>query len=272
MATPVMVEPRTEREQTSGDWRIVALEELRSLWLEGRALTLLFGMSLLLSVVAYLVAVNGDLTLLSQQETVQLVVKVAIAVGAVLALVMCADAISGERETGTLEVMLLSPLSGRAIAAGKLAAYLTVWPAAYVMSIVYIAALAKGSGIFGDAVITSGIAGTLLVVAFACLGITISSLSNSNRFSLSVSLFVFIALLAPSQLPGGALKGSVGNVIERTNPMTAAAHYVDTVLIDNHAWTRDLDWLASPAIAAVLMIALAVFVTGRLRLGGGLSD
>ena len=87
-------------------------QELRDLWLGGRALVLAFAFSLLLSVIAYLVATNQALNFLEQRETVNLTLQVGIAVGALLALLTAADAVSGERERGTLESLLLTPVSG----------------------------------------------------------------------------------------------------------------------------------------------------------------
>src|SRR6185437_12164050 len=97
---------------------VVLAQELRDLWLAGRGLALGFAFSLLLSVIAYLVATNRALNFLEHRETVNLTLQVAIAVGALLALLAAADTISGERERGTLESLLLTPVSRFEIAAG----------------------------------------------------------------------------------------------------------------------------------------------------------
>jgi ABC-2 type transport system permease protein len=49
--------------------RVVTAQELRDLWLGGRGLVLTFAFSLLLSVVAYLVATNRGLNFLEHRET-----------------------------------------------------------------------------------------------------------------------------------------------------------------------------------------------------------
>src|SRR4029077_19324957 len=103
-------------------WAVVFERELRDLWTGGRGLVLCFAFSLLLSVIAYLVATNTDLNFLEQRESVGLTLQVAIAVGALLALLVAADAISGERERGTLETTLLTPAPRHQIVAGKLLA------------------------------------------------------------------------------------------------------------------------------------------------------
>src|SRR3954451_18235916 len=82
-------------------WAVVFERELRDLWAGGRALVMCFAFSLLLSVIAYLVATNTDLNFLEQRESVSLTLQAGIAVGALLALLVAGDAISGERERGT---------------------------------------------------------------------------------------------------------------------------------------------------------------------------
>ena len=91
------------RERSAPAWSVVTAQELRDLWLGGRGLVLSFAFSLLLSVIAYLVATNRALNFLEQRESVNLTLQVAIAVGALLALLVAADTVSGERERGTLE-------------------------------------------------------------------------------------------------------------------------------------------------------------------------
>jgi ABC-2 type transport system permease protein len=113
-----VAQPRLERGQIPivraerpNVWAVVFERELRDLWTGGRALVMCFAFSLLLSVIAYLVATNTDLNFLEQRESVSLTLQVAIAVGALLALLVAGDAFSGERERGTLETMLLTPAS-----------------------------------------------------------------------------------------------------------------------------------------------------------------
>ncbi len=92
-------------------WLVVARQELRDLWLGGRGLLLTLAFSVLLSVMTYLGATNEGLNFLERREAVNLTLQVGVAVGVLLALLAAADAISGERERGTLESLLLTPVS-----------------------------------------------------------------------------------------------------------------------------------------------------------------
>jgi ABC-2 type transport system permease protein len=251
-------------------WAVVLDRELRDLWSGGRALVMCFAFSLLLSVIAYLVATNTDLNFLEQRESVSLTLQVAIAVGALLALLVAGDAISGERERGTLETLLLTPAPRRQVATGKLLAALSLWFAAFVVTVPYVWRLGRGVGIVAEALATGLVVGTLLAVFLASLGIVISVFSGSNRFSLSLSLFVLLALFAPSQLPSSAEQGWAGNLLIRFNPVTAGEHFVGRVVVNGHSWSEDISWLVSPVIAAVVFAVLAPIVAGRfLSLRGG---
>jgi ABC-2 type transport system permease protein len=107
---------------------VVARQELRDLWLGGRGLLLAFAFSVLLSAITYLAATNEALNFLERREAVNLALQVAVGVGGLLALLGAADAISGERERGTLECLLLTPAPRAALVAGKLVAALSLWP------------------------------------------------------------------------------------------------------------------------------------------------
>jgi ABC-2 type transport system permease protein len=259
-----------ERSSTSRGWAVVGAQEVRDLWLGGRGLTLSLAFSLLLSVLAYLTATNQALNFLEQREAVNLTLQVAIAVGALLALLAAADTVSGERERGTLESLLLTPVSRLQLTGGKLGAALTLWLAAFAITIPYVWFLGRGVGIVGDALATGVVVGSLLAVFLTSLGVVISVFARSNRVSLSLSLFVLLALFAPTQFPTGAQQGWAGDLLLRANPLTAGEHYVGKIVVDGHPWTQDAAWLTSPLVAAGVFLAAAAVLGGRfLRLSPG---
>jgi ABC-2 type transport system permease protein len=253
-------------------WAIVLERELRDLWAGGRALVMCLAFSLLLSVIAYLVATNTDLNFLEQRESVSLTLQVATAVGALLALLVAGDSISGERERGTLETLLLTPAPRGQVATGKLLAALSLWLASFVVTVPYVWRLGSGVGIVAEALAVGLVVGTLLAVFLASLGILISVFSSSNRLSLSVGLFVLLALFAPSQLPSSAEQGWAGNLLMRFNPVTAGEHFVGRIVINGHSWSEDLSWLVSPVVAALVFAIAAPLAARRfVSLHGGVS-
>src|SRR5262249_60437239 len=92
---------------------------------------------------------------------------------------------------------------------------------------------------------------SLPAVTLTSLGLVISTVTASNRVSVSVSFFLLLALFAPTQLPSSAQQGWAGELLLRINPLTAGEHYVGKIVTNAHGWHEDLSWLISPAIAAV---------------------
>jgi len=251
-------------------WLIVAGQEVRDLWIAGRALAMMVAFSVLLSITTYLVATNQALNFLEQREAVTLTLQIGVAVGALVVLLGAADALSGERERGTLESLLLTPAPRRELVIGKGLAALSLWLGAFAVLIPYVWFIGRGVDIVGVSLVSGLGVGTLLAVFLAELGLLISALAGSNRMSLSISLFVLLALYAPNQMPTGAQQGWAGDLLLRANPLTAGEHYVGKIVVDRHPWSQDLSWLASPIAAAVLLTACAVYAGARyVRLNGG---
>lgn len=264
--------PGTESSAGAGGWLVVAEQECRELWLGGRGLLLLFLFSALLSGVTYLTATNQALNFLEQREAVDLIVQFAVAVGVLVTLVVSADGISGERERGTLESLLVTPVSRRAILAGKLTAALSLWFAAFVVSIPYVWVLGRGVGIVTRALVLGLTVGTLVAVGLASIGLLISAVANSNKTSLAGSVFLLLALFAPTQLPSGLPQGWFFDVLLRLNPVTSALKYISAQLVSGHGWTQDLSYLVSPALTVLIAGGALVLAGARIvRLTGGVS-
>ena len=248
---------------------VVGRRELLDLWLSGRGIPLTLAYSVLLSVTSYLVASNQALNFLEQREAVNLTLQVAVAVGGLLVLLAAGDAVSGERERGTLETLLLTPTPRRGLVIGKGLAALSLWLVAFVVCSVYLVYLGRGVGIVAVAVTAGFVVGSLLALFLAGLGLFISALSSSNRLSLSISLFSLLALFAPSQMPTSAQNGWAGELLLRVDPFTAGLQYLSKVIVDAHGLSRDATWLIGPLVVAILACAAAMLAGGRLSLGVG---
>ena len=104
---------RVERRSTRGAWWVVFKQEAIELWVGGRAINLLILYSLLLGLMTFLLATNTELNLIPPKEMVFLTLLNTISFGVFIGMIVGADGISGERERGTLEVLLLTPASRR---------------------------------------------------------------------------------------------------------------------------------------------------------------
>jgi ABC-2 type transport system permease protein len=253
-------------------WLVVAEQESRDLWTSGRGLILLFLFSIMLSAVTYLTSTNQALNFLEQRESVNLVLQLAVAVGVLVTLVVSADGISGERERGTLESLLVTPVSRRWIIAGKLIAALTMWFATFLVTVPYVWVLARDVGILGEALALGFLVGTLVAVGLGSIGLLISGLCNSNKTSIAASLFLLLILFAPTQLPSGLPQGWFFEVLLRANPVASALAYISSMLVEGHDWTQDLSYLVTPLLTAIIAGGALVLAGPRLvRLAPGVN-
>ena len=253
-------------------WLVIAEQECRDLWTSGRGLILLFLFSVLLSGITYLTSTNQALNFLEQRESVNLVLQFAVAVGVLATLVVSADGISGERERGTLETLLVTPVSRRSIIGGKLVAALSLWLATFLVSIPYVWVLARGVGILGRALALGFCVGTVVAVGLGSIGLLISAACNSNKTSLAASIFLLLILFAPTQLPSGLPQGWFFDVLLRANPVASGLAYISSILVGGHSWTRDLALLITPLLTAIIVGGALVIAGPRLvRLTRGVN-
>lgn len=247
-------------------WGVVAGRELADLWLSGRGLALMLAHTTLLSITTYLVATNQELNFLEQREAVSLTLQVAVAVGGLLVVLGAADAVSGERERGSLESLLLTPAPRRALVTGKGVASFSLWVGAFTLSVPYVWWLGRDVGTFGVAVLSGFVVGSLLALFLVGIGLLISTFSNSNGMSLAVSFFVLLALYAPTQMPNTSLRGWAGELLVRLDPFTSGLLFLERLLVNRHSAGQDLDLLLVPVVAAIVFPVAAVLASRRLSL------
>uniref|UniRef100_A0A7C3ARY2 ABC transporter permease n=2 Tax=Thermorudis TaxID=1649508 RepID=A0A7C3ARY2_9BACT len=258
------------RMDRAGSWRLVLARELADLWLGGKALVLLTLFSILLGVTAYLMATNNELRLIPIKEIAYLMLKLTVAFGIFMSLIIGADSISGERERGTLEGLLLTPTSRRQIVIGKFLAALSPWPPAFVIAIPLIAVLCRDSQVVSWALLWGGILGTILVVGVTGLAMLVSFWSSSNRTSIAVSLIIYLVFLLPTQFPGQAQTGAFGDLLQKWNPLEASNVFLAKAIVNNRSVEEMASWLLAPILFAVLTLGLLfLYASPGLRLEPG---
>ena len=261
--------PTSEADDRGGaGWTVVARHEVGELWLSSKGLSVLFGFTLLLAVLGYLASADAGINLLDARESVGVIVQTSIGLGTLAALVVSADAISGERERGTLEALLVTPISRRDLVIGKLLAATTMWVAALVVALPFVAVMADGPGVAADAVTVLLVAGSLVAAALAALGLAISAVAMSNRVSLAAAVAALLLLAAPSQLPAVKANGALGSVLIKANPVSAGLTFADNILVKQQNWSDQTVYLVAPITAAVALTVLAIALSTRVELGG----
>lgn len=267
-----VAENKAPRRATPG-WIVVTLQELSALWRGGKIPALFVPFSIVLSFMSYLLATNQELSLTPPKEMVYFILQITLAVGLLVSLIIGANAISGERESGTFESLLVTPVGRRQIILGKFLAALSPWPFVLAISAVYIGLLAPNAQIFWLALLLTGVLGTFLVIVSAGFGLLVSIYSNSNRSSLSISLVVLLLSLVETQLPAGGQTGNVGRLFKRINPIESTLQVAEKVLVNNRTIVEMNDpsgpegfWLLSPLLLTALVLGL-LFAVKHSHLG-----
>ena len=248
-------------------WWLLLKQELVELWAGGRVLNGLVLFSILMSVTAYLLATNYELSLAPLDQTVVVALTAGITFGLFFGLVIAAESISGERERATLEPLLLTPTSHRQIILGKFLSALTPWPAAFALSIPYVVTLAHGDPVVWPALIWGAVTGTILSVGFVGFGMLVSIWSDSSRISLFVCLLAYAVALVPSQLPTEFQISPLGTVIAGLDPVEAAAQVLTRTVRDGQSLDQVWPFILAPvALTAVVLWLLFWLAAPRLAL------
>lgn len=267
-----MTSSKSDNNRARPAWWLMFSREMTDLWMGGKALNLVLVFSLLLGVVAFVLATNSELSLIPPKEMVFEMLRLSLAASGFICLIIGADSLSGERERETLEGLLLTPANRRQLVAGKFLAAVSPWPATLAISIPYWALLSQGDEALSQAALWGSILGMLLIPALAAIGMLVSFWSNTNRTSMFVSLGIYLLILVPAQLPGSAKAGSIGQLLRRVSPMEATYHFLEKTIVNSQTVSELTAFLAAPAVLAIVSIGVLIWYTPpRLGLEAGIS-
>jgi ABC-2 type transport system permease protein len=251
-------------------WWLVFKREMEDLWIGGKALILMLIYSIILGVTVYVYCFNSELILTPPREATYEILKNAMSISLFIALVIGADSLSGERDRGTLESLLLTPANRRQIIAGKFLAGLSQWPAAFLIILPFIKLLSQLDQIFLPALIWGALTGTILVIGYTCLGMLVSFWSATNKTSYFFSLGIYILFLIPAQLPGRAETSEEGQFFQWVNPLASINHFLSNRLVNYRPVDEYWTWLVTPAVFSIVTVLLLfLYAAPGLRLEPG---
>ena len=254
-------------------WSIIASRELFELWVGGKAIVLLIIYSILLGVTAFVTSNNSELELIPPKELVFMTLSTAISIGLFIGLITGADSVSGERERGTLEALLLTPTSRRQMVFGKFLAAVSPWPLALALALPYLVVFAQGGDSWVQGFLWGAFVGSLLTLAFTALGMLVSIWSNSNKTSMVVALVIYIAFYIPTQWAGAAQTGVTGRLFKRINPLESGNHFLEKVLVNNRTLAEFWPWLIAPVVFILLTVGvLFLFAAPRIQVDAWMGE
>jgi ABC-type transport system involved in multi-copper enzyme maturation permease subunit len=192
--------------------------------------------SIILSVLSYLFLTNSELSLLDQGQMLYMIMNLITALGILIGLVFGADGLAGEIERGTLEALLLSPVTKTEIATAKLGAALTNWGILFAISLPYLFVVGKGAENLLSGIVYLAALGTFLVAIFSAFSMGLSARVKSVKNSLIISFFIFLLAGSPIFLAAAQRRTWFGRILDFINPFADAINTFDSVVIDSRGF------------------------------------
>jgi ABC-type transport system involved in multi-copper enzyme maturation permease subunit len=241
-------------------------KELAAVLENQRGLAWLLAFSGVLTAFALLLISNRELSLLDNAQVVYMMAGTVTAAGALIAVILGADAFAGERERGTLVPLLTAPIKTGSLLAGKVLGLISAWAVMYLLALPYMWSVGAGGQNLAQSIAYLALFGTPVVLGFGYLAIALSARSGSVMTSLLSSIIVLLLAVSPLLIGPGLRSSAVGKAIDSVNPFSGALNTYDSVIIDSEPFTAQLPrfilvfvWLALTFAAARLAARRPVF-------------
>jgi ABC-type transport system involved in multi-copper enzyme maturation permease subunit len=231
---------------------LIARKERGEVLHSARGLSWLLAVSVVLSGLSLLFVSNTELSLLDNAQVVYMMMGTITALGCLLAIVLGTDAIAGERERGSLVLLLLTPVSATDIVFGKMSGQVIGWIALFMLALPYLWAVGSTGQNLGKAVAYLALFGTPVVLGFGFFALGLSARLRSVLTALLTALIALLLLASPLLLGPGLRQTVVGKAFDAVNPFSAALNSYDSAVIDSEPLSMQLPRLA------VVFIWLAV--------------
>jgi ABC-type transport system involved in multi-copper enzyme maturation permease subunit len=238
---------------------LIAKKERTALLQDQRGRAWLLAFSGLLSAFSLLLISNKELSLLDNAQVVYMMAGTVTAAGALIAVILGADAFAGERERGSLVPLLTAPISTGDLLTGKALGLIIAWMVMYVLALPYMWAVGAGGQNLVQAMVYLALFGTPVVLGFGYLTMALSARSGSVMTSLLLGLIVLLFSASPLLIGAGLRNSAVGKALDAVNPFSGALNTFDSVIIDSDAFTAQL-----PRLMLVFVWLTVTFVAARV--------
>jgi len=228
-----------------------------------------FIISLLFSGLSFSFISVKELSFLAQVEVTMTFIKVFLAISIFIAIILGSSTLSMEKEKGTLESLLLSPLSKIQILVAKLLAIFTFWLILTLISLPYLFALTSGTHLFLSILLYIYFVGIPLVMSFAGMSIVISSWIKSTKNVMMFSLILFIITTIPIFLSTTMKKVGFAYLMDRMSPVSSSLLALKDLLVNKVGTIQILLDMIPISILMVVIIGGMVFASKKFNFLGG---
>ncbi|TFB21423.1 hypothetical protein E3U55_08920 [Filobacillus milosensis] len=197
-------------------------KEIREHVFSRKGVWIFFAISILFSGLTYSFISVKELSLLAQVEVNMTFMKALIGISILVSIILGSTMVSGEREQGTLESLLLTPLSKVKIILSKVVGILVFWLIISVISIPYFYALTYGTNMLLTILSYLYLIGLPLVISFSLLSLAFSTWISSSKNATLLSIVLFLVTAIPMFLSTTMKKSGFAHLVDLLSPVSAS--------------------------------------------------
>ena len=206
---------------------------------------------------------------MAQTEVILTFSKLSIGVGVVVSIILSSVSFSHERESETLEALILTPISRLQLALGKLSATWLMSLGVYLIAIPYIVGLGYRSGAALTAVLLVVGLGMTVTISYSMIAFGISVLLGNSKNALIVSIIVTVITALPSFLSTTTKKAGFAMILNKISPASSTLNVVKEIVVNKHGPDVVLPLLIPIAVFLVLGIIFLRFSMSKMSYQGG---
>ena len=197
-------------------------KEIREHVFSRKGVWIFFAISILFSGLTYSFISVKELSLLAQVEVNMTFMKALIGISILVSIILGSTMVSGEKEQGTLESLLLTPLSKVKIILSKVVGILVFWLIISVISIPYFYALTYGTNMLLTILSYLYLIGLPLVISFSLLSLAFSTWISSSKNATLLSIVLFLVTAIPMFLSTTMKKSGFAHLVDSLSPVSAS--------------------------------------------------
>lgn len=244
-------------------------KEMKEHVLSRKGVWIYFAISLLFSGLAYSFISVKELSLLAQVEVNMTFIKVLIGISVLVSIILGSTMVSGEREQGTLESLLLTPLSKMKIIIAKVIGIVLFWLIISIISLPYFYALTYGTNMLPTVLTYLYLIAFPVVIGFALLSLAFSSWISSTKNATLLSIILFIVTAIPMFLSTTMKKAGFAHIVTKISPISTSMNAMKDLMVNKLGASALFIDVVPILIFVGLSIGLLVFASKKISFLGG---
>jgi ABC-2 type transport system permease protein len=241
-------------------------KEIRENILSFKGILWMMMATIMFSCLTYSFITVKEMSILAQASVISTFMQVVLGFGLLLTIIFAASSISNEKEQGTLESLMLTPLSKGKLIASKWVSVLAIWLTIALIATPYVMTLAGGTPLHAVIILFLFGFATLFAASFAAFALAVSSLLHSSKNAIMIAVAVFLVFALPAFLATTMKKTGFGKIIDSISPLSGAKTIMKDMFINKQSMSHIFHDALSIFGFAIFALLLLRYATKKLTL------